>query len=247
MKIPLYIYSSFYFSFSIGLVTNYILRMHARLSCISQVLKSIFKRSDGKKIVHVEALSRNNDSKVIANLAEIYQDLIESCDEINICYGFPLMLGFGLIFFLTLFTSFTVYTDFLDGGFLTGSYSTLGFCIYYNLILISLIVTCNRLDIGVRFHFDLSNKLFLAFDRLLKIRQVKNILKDLNNLMKESRNELEMSMLLSFSMFVKNRQPKITCGLFDYNWNLVYSIIGSASTNFMILMQFDLASRRKNA
>jgi 7tm Chemosensory receptor len=67
----------------------------------------------------------------------------------------------------------------------------------------------------------------------------------LSELMKREKDPLEMAMLLTFSLLVQKRSPKITCGLFDFDWKIIYSIISSTATNFIILMQFDIASRRK--
>lgn len=149
-KIPLYIYSSFYFTVTVGSITIYTWGVYIRLESVSRLLAQTMKRSKTDGVIHVK--TSEDDTKVIATLSEIYQDLIEICDDINICYGLTLMLGFGLIYFFSLFTSFTVYTDFLNvGSFTNVSVSSLGFCIYYNIVLASVILTCFLLGSEVRY------------------------------------------------------------------------------------------------
>jgi gustatory receptor len=63
--------------------------------------------------------------------------------------------------------------------------------------------------------------------------------------MKQTTDPLELAVLVTFSFSLQKRPPIITCGLFDFDWKLIFSIISSAVTNFVILMQFDLAGRQK--
>ncbi|KAG5673596.1 hypothetical protein PVAND_003628 [Polypedilum vanderplanki] len=69
-------------------------------------------------------------------------------------------------------------------------------------------------------------------------------LKLANEMMKRSHDMNKTLMLVTFTTLVKKRKPKFTCGLFDFDWKLVFANISSAATNFVILMQFDMASKR---
>lgn len=77
--------------------------------------------------------------------------------------------------------------------------------------------------------------------------QAKNIIRLLNDLIKRDNDQETLSVLMAFSSLVKRRLPVITCGLFDFDWKLIYSTFASAVTNFIILVQFDWASRKKVA
>ena len=151
LKIPLCIYSGIYFSMSVGSVIGFTSALYLRLNSISHVLMSISKNQSDKKIIFLKESNNNpdDDSKIIATLAEIYQDLIESYKEVNICSGFSLMLGFGLIFFCSLFSSFSIFTDFLDGTLSSNSCSSVGFVFYYNIVLMTIILTCRQLIVEV--------------------------------------------------------------------------------------------------
>lgn len=148
LKVVLYLYSSLYFTLNVGFATIYIRAIFFRLRCIVASLKSITRRLTRKKFIRVGVFHR--DTNVICTLAEIYQNLVELCDEVNISIGFTLMLGFGIIFFFTLFTSFTLYTDVVNEGVLTlGSYSSVIFCLFFILVLITVIHTCGQIAITV--------------------------------------------------------------------------------------------------
>lgn len=151
LKVPLFLYSSFYFTISIGAVTGITRGLQMRIESISHILKTLSRRPGNDKIVKVSSSTRNSDAEIISTLADIYQDIIRVCDGINVYSGPSMMLGFGLIFFYTLFTSFTIYTDLVNEGFLTASSdSSLGFSIFYNIVLVCVIYMCSELKSEVK-------------------------------------------------------------------------------------------------
>lgn len=242
IKMFLFFYSNIYFTTSVGSITSVVSGIYIRLLSISEFLTLKLNSKNTKhKFINVQEVDKTSDSKVIEILAEIYQDLVEICDEVNICYGFQTMLGFGLIFFSTLFTNFTAYIDIVNDGHLSSvTIYTMTFSVYFNFFLVSVILVCSLLEFEVCPQRNSRNLTKFFFFRL----KSKNITKLLLGLMKETKDPLALSMLLSFSWLVKNRSPTMSCGFFDFNWNLVYTIAAAGSTNFIILMQFDLASRR---
>lgn len=87
---------------------------------------------------------RKTDLRVIAKLSEIYQKNADGCDERNSCQGFQLMLGFGMIFFYTLFTFFTAYIDIVrDGKLGNATISSVIFCLFFNFFVATVILTCS--------------------------------------------------------------------------------------------------------
>lgn len=87
---------------------------------------------------------RKADLRVIAKLSEIYQKIADGCDERNRCQGFQLMLGFGMIFFYTLFTFFTAYVDIIREGQLSNpTISSVIFCLFFNFFVATVILTCS--------------------------------------------------------------------------------------------------------
>lgn len=153
LKVPLFIYSSLYFCLSVGSITVYIMGVYLRINSIADflklrlLLKSLLFR--GNMLV-IKSKDQQDDVEVISTLMDIYNDILDTCDEINICFGFQLMIAFGIIFFYTLFTTFTAYTDLINDGCLTPSTicSTI-FCIYFNLALASIIFYCILMESSV--------------------------------------------------------------------------------------------------
>lgn len=151
IRVPLYFYASLYFSLSVGSVTVYVVGIYFRLVSMRNVLKLKLNNFSYGRILFIDAFHRHEDVDVYGTLADIYSDLIEICDEINSCFGFQLMLSFGLVFFYSLFTSFSIYTDFVDEGRLSANtISSALFCAYFNFFLTVVILTCNLTEREVR-------------------------------------------------------------------------------------------------
>lgn len=154
LKIPLFIYSSLYFTLGVGSVTIYIMAVRYRLDTIITVLKLCLHRRSIGKFLLVKEVSQNDDIPILRALADIYSDLIHICEEINVCFGFQLMVSYGLIFFYTLFTSFSAYTDLINEGFLTPiTLTSATFCLYFNFFLTNVVLTCSMVENRVRFKY----------------------------------------------------------------------------------------------
>jgi 7tm Chemosensory receptor len=151
IKVPLFIYSSFYFCLSIGNVSGNIGAICTRLMSMTEFLEIKLVSKTDEKNQNVKSLKKRNDVDDYTVLAEIYQLLMDSVDNINVCYSFQMMLGFGLVFFTTLFTSFSSYVDIYDKGYLTPvTITAIAFCLYFNFFLSVVIMTCVQLDDRVK-------------------------------------------------------------------------------------------------
>lgn len=152
LKIPLYLYGSLYFDLGVGSVAIYVMGVWYRLTSITKVLKLRLHRKVPRKILLVQETKNCDDVEILRTLTDIYSDLMDACNEINACFGFQLMISFGLIFLFTLFTSFSAYTDIVDEGFLTHvSISSIIFCVYFNFFLSIVIYTCSITEHEVKF------------------------------------------------------------------------------------------------
>lgn len=145
LKVLLYTYASVYFAFNVGSSTAYILGAAIRLSSIEDFLIQMLN-TNAKQITFVKNVNYERIN-IFENLADAYNDIMDLCDEINICYGFQLMMSFGLIFFYTLFTLFSTYMDFINEEHLSSVVITsFMFCIYYNFILSAVIISCSLIE-----------------------------------------------------------------------------------------------------
>jgi 7tm Chemosensory receptor len=152
LKVPLLLYAGVYFTLSLGSATAYILAVYYRLECINEVLH--IKLDQSTTLITVKSVNQSEHDDTFVGLSQIYSALIDICDDINLSYGFQTMLGFGIIYFYTLLTTFTAYTDIVNERHLTPiTISSIAFCIYYNFFLASVIFTCSMLDKEVRESF----------------------------------------------------------------------------------------------
>lgn len=151
LKVFLYIYSSLYFTISVGTVSGSIAGAYFRLKSITEILNLKFMhKSSGKYSTSTIRGVLNGDfdsADVIRALTEAYYKSIDICDEINVVFCIHMMLGFGIIFFNSLFTGFTAYKDIATGGSLSGSsVPSIVFGVYYNIVLSAIIFSCTILE-----------------------------------------------------------------------------------------------------
>lgn len=138
LKVPLCFYASLYFSLSVSSVNVYVAAVTFRLKTITSILKTQLNSANVKAVDE-----REHSLKVIRTLIGIYGDLMNICDETNICFSFQLLVCFGLIFFYTLITVFTAYTDVVNQKFLSPvTIIAIVYCAYYNFFLSAAIYTC---------------------------------------------------------------------------------------------------------
>lgn len=52
---------------------------------------------------------------------------------------------------------------------------------------------------------------------------------------------------MGFTTYVNRKPLKFTCGLFDFDWNLILGISGALWTNSIILIQFDQAGTKPSS
>lgn len=142
IKAGLYAYSSFYFLLNFALPISYMFGVNFRLLTLSQILKNKFK--ENQKLSNIKATKTSfDDAYLYEVLTSAYNEIIKVCGMVSKTYGFQLMLCYGVTFFYTLFITFTVYTDYIDMGYLTKiTQSSLGFCIFYNCFVVAVIVQC---------------------------------------------------------------------------------------------------------
>jgi hypothetical protein len=232
LKVSLLFYSVVYFIFSVGMSAAFIFGVFCRLRTLNQFLELYL----GK----IAETKNDKTPEKFVKLMEIYSKTVSICDDINMIFGLPMMLGFGYVFFYVIFSTFSAFMDISgQGRMLPITISSNLLAAYYSFFIIGVIYQATQSYQEVNNRFD--DRFCFEFSSF----QAKKISRTLRGLLKQQRNPLETSLLISFGFLVNRRPPKFTCGLFDFDWKLIYSIIASASTNFVILMQFDLASRQK--
>lgn len=243
MTVLFYIYASLFYMSVNGRTSGTNAAIKDRLQTMVDFIK--FKANQELSVKNRGIEERKVDLKIIAKLSEIYQKIADGCDERNRCQGFQLMLGFGMIFFYTLFTFFTAYIDIVrDGKLSNPTISSVIFCLFFNFFVATVILTCT-LSNKVVSHFIRRNE--CSSEKYKTMFQAEKININLRKWLKTAKDAEKVTALTTFSMLVASRGTKTTCGFFDFDWKLLFAIAAGAATNFIILMQFDLDSRRKAA
>lgn len=152
VQVILDVYSCVYFSINIGICTVIILSIAMKLKRVNMVCKSMLIHRDYENsFMKVETIDKKEEIDTIAKIYEIYSVCIDVCDLTNLCFMFQVMLGYGIVFFFTILTSFCIYKDFSTCQCLTADTTiALGFCLYYNFILILIIFMCNEAEQEVK-------------------------------------------------------------------------------------------------
>lgn len=155
LKVILHLYSTFYLTLNAGVCTVNILAIIIKLKRINAVCKSLLIHGDYENsvVLKVRTINKHEEMETIGKLYEIYSVCIDVCDLINLCFMFQVMLTYGMVFFYTIFTSFTVYKDLSTYGYLLPETTcSFAFCIYYNLFLILIIAMCHGAEQEVSNH-----------------------------------------------------------------------------------------------
>lgn len=154
LKVIIHIYSTVYLTLSLGICTIIIFAVMTRLKRIHTVCKmllNIHGDYQNLSITKVHTINKHEEIETIGKLYEIYSMCIDLCDLINICFMFQVMMGYGFVFFNTIFISFTVYKDYATYGYLMPeTTSALAFCLFYNFFLILIIFMCYQAEQEVR-------------------------------------------------------------------------------------------------
>lgn len=72
--------------------------------------------------------------------------------------------------------------------------------------------------------------------------QAREIVRILNDFVKKSPSEEKAFQISILQSLIARNLPRFTCGLFEFDWKLALTTISAATTNFIILIQFELAS-----
>lgn len=148
VKVLFYLYASLFYMNVIGRASATNAAIITRLMAMAEFIEM---KADQEMVVKNRSLiERKAELRIVAKLSEIYQRIADGCDERNRCQGFQLMLGFGMMFFYTLFTSFTAYIDLVRTGKLDNSTITaIAFCLFFNFFVATVILTCSKTNHAV--------------------------------------------------------------------------------------------------
>ncbi|XP_062555122.1 putative gustatory receptor 28b [Armigeres subalbatus] len=159
--------------------------------------------------------------KMMRSFALMHALLSDSVRLFNDCFSKQVMLALGCAFIYTLFASFGLIHSYaavhVDAVMIKVTRSNMIFSGYFILFVFQLIVGCNWLNYEckrsrVKIHKAIC---YQRYD-IKRFREYK-----------------------FFSQQLMHHAPSVSSGLFDFDWTLCYTLIGSSTTNLVILLQFD--------
>lgn len=195
------LYSGLYFMLLIGTVISCVHGIIARVKFVGNVLQSMLPSSSNMIAVH----ELKEDPEKIGAMIEIFSILIRVNNVVNQCFGVPTMIEFGVLFFHTLLTNFIAIKNLSTDGYLDGStVSGMMYSTYYHLFIVAIIYVCSQAKIEAQEALKLSNKI-----------------------LRRTKDPLMVEMLSSLNALIKRNPLKFSCGMFDFDWSLVFSVSNS--------------------
>lgn len=133
----------------------------------------------------------------------IHEKALDVVDMLNRYLTFQAMFSVAWVFIYSLFTTFTFYKAFIlqQKEFFLIAISGLMWCFYLNILIVFLICVCSLLT-------NENQKTLVLLKKIIN----------------KANNSAMLQVLKSFSFQVSQRDLSITCGLFDFNWNLVFMV-----------------------
>lgn len=201
LKACLFFYSGLYYMLSVGLVVGCMKAVTMRIKTVNSILKSLLHQPNEVRIVKSQY---NDDHEVITTVIEVYAKLNEILGKINMCYGIPTMLGLGLLFFFSIFTNFTAFKNLTTDGHLDNfTVAELIAAVYLHIFMFSVIYVCSLVKSETHKTAILSNRIMKRLPLC---------------------EEKEIAMLIMLNHLIKRNSFKFSCGLFDFDWSLVYAV-----------------------
>lgn len=149
--------------------------------------------------------SKLTNESIILTLKSIHHDLMRCVRKINYIFGIQTMLCIGTTFIFTLFTLFSAFKYFFyhDVDF-SVALSSLFWSFFYNYFIFCIIQTCNIVDIECE---KLANMIYKLINR----------------------NVCSSMLMQTFGNQVKQISGKSTCGLFNFDYQLIMMVSGISS------------------
>lgn len=199
-KAVLFMYSGFYFMLCVGSVVGFMVQFYLRLKAINKICDSLLNHSTCS--VRTMNSEHVDDYALIKTMIAIYEKLVKVNDSINICYGVPTMLSFAVLFCYSNFTNFMAFKNFNNNGKLESiTVASLLVSFYLHVFSISVIYVCCMAEKEARKTLKLSNKI-----------------------LNHSKDQMKVALLTAFNDLIARNSPKFTCGLFDFDWKLIYGV-----------------------
>ncbi|XP_055540607.1 uncharacterized protein LOC129727139 isoform X3 [Wyeomyia smithii] len=217
-------YSTLYLILTSGHFTATLWLILIRFGGINSVFRMYFPTNptcSGFPSVHTETTvcSEKEQLTVIKQIKILHDKLNDVVELVNYCFSVQITFCVGLCFVIGVVCSFGLFRAFIYRNelFYMGVLNFIWYMYYLFFVLFFIAVgskiTREGKRIGVLVH------------KAINCSTSSAVINELN----------------IFSQQLLHRSPVITCGLFVYDWTLLYTMIGATATYLIILIQFDVS------
>ncbi|GAB0089707.1 hypothetical protein DMENIID0001_042960 [Sergentomyia squamirostris] len=190
-----------------------------RFAAMNKFIKTVLQTSedDPKNLPHEEKTIR-----ILIDISQCHSDLIDRVEDINHFFGFQMLMTFSTLFFYGIFSFFAIYRAVIG----TSPWS----CYNVNNVMWN------------GFHFGTTTYFIKEASALRSESDETGVLihKVANFLQKPTSELLERLGLLSQQL--QHRSSVVSCGFFDFDWILWYTLVGSTVSMVILFIQFDSAA-----
>lgn len=156
-----------------------------------------------RDVIH---LGKNHCKETICKLRIVQAQLVDICDECNLCLAGPAMALTAFVLGMMLLQFYLIYDMLARGGNMRKYYLGVVACINVDYVLMLLFVVA----VGSRLAHDGQETGCLVHEVVQKLNRRTAV---------EERRELEI-----FEHQVLHRRPVANCALFTFDWTLVFSV-----------------------
>lgn len=204
-----------------------------------------------RSIIEVEEFKfanlKNSDEVVehLTKLLDIHDNLLDCINLQNEILSFQILLMVAQIFVFEVFALFslyrTMYTSDVESNSIT-IFMNVSWLALYNIILFVIMHTAakcvNEGKLTGTYCHKVINKVSHSVDPRIIEKVIKeNFLYIFNSFRTPSSFQLSV-----MSHQLTMRTPNITCGLFSFDWELLFSMVSATTIYLVFLMQFDVAA-----
>ncbi|XP_058824472.1 uncharacterized protein LOC131685071 isoform X2 [Topomyia yanbarensis] len=212
------------FELTVGSGTFLMHLLRQRFAALNDTLRMYFPTtptSSGFLSVHTETTVCNEKEQlaVLKQIKILHDKLNDVVELVNYCFSVQITFCVGLCFVIGVVCSFGLFRAFIYRNelFYMGVLNFIWYMYYLFFVLFFIAVgskiTREGKRIGVLVH------------KAINCSTSSAVINELN----------------IFSQQLLHRSPVITCGLFVYDWTLLYTMIGATATYLIILIQFDVS------
>lgn len=188
-----------------------------------------FKRLQRSEMIELEEYTLSNIENVdetienLTKILDIHDVLLDGISLQNEIFSFQILLIIAQVFIFEVFALFSIYRTFKSGMAQSQALACLNafWFILYNSVMFAIMLTATKCVDEGKYTGTCVHKVI--------------------NKIADHADPRIIEKLSIMSHQLTMRTPDINCGLFSFDWSLIFSIISATSIYLIFLIQFDIA------